>query len=69
MWTKLSVVVTAPGGAPPIKHAGHTRSILKKQEGKWFLAREANVLAPAAGRVRLAEPAGSESAGCSDRVS
>ena len=46
MWTKLSVVVTQPGNAEPITRAGHTLSILKKQNGKWVLARDANMLAP-----------------------
>lgn len=46
MWTKLSVVVTLPGGAPPIMRAGHTLSILQKQHGKWLLARDANMLSP-----------------------
>ena len=44
MWTKLSVVVTPPGGAPPITRAGHTLTILKKVDGKWLLARDANML-------------------------
>lgn len=46
MWTRLSVVATPPGGAPPMKRAGHTLTILKKQDGKWVLARDANMLAP-----------------------
>jgi len=46
MWTKLSVVVTLPGGDPPMARAGHTLSILKKQNGKWVLARDANMLSP-----------------------
>ena len=46
MWTKLSVVVTPPGGGPSMTHAGHTLSILKKQDGKWVLARDANMLSP-----------------------
>ena len=46
MWTKLTVVVTAPGGAQSMTRAGHTLSILKKQNGKWVLARDANMLAP-----------------------
>jgi uncharacterized protein (TIGR02246 family) len=44
MWTKLTVVVTRAGGAPPVTRAGHTLSILKKQNGKWVLARDANML-------------------------
>jgi uncharacterized protein (TIGR02246 family) len=46
MWTKLQVVVTPPGGAPPMTRAGHTLSILKKQNGRWLLARDANMLSP-----------------------
>jgi hypothetical protein len=34
----LSVVVTPHRGAPPIARAGHTLSVLKKQNGKWVLA-------------------------------
>lgn len=48
MWTKLKVVVTPPGGAPPMTRAGHTLSILKRERGKWVLARDANLLAPVA---------------------
>ena len=44
MWTKLSVEVTPTKDAKPIKRAGHTLTILKKQEGKWLLARDANIL-------------------------
>jgi uncharacterized protein (TIGR02246 family) len=46
MWTKLTVVVTPPGGAQSISREGHTLSILRKQSGKWVLARDANMLAP-----------------------
>jgi uncharacterized protein (TIGR02246 family) len=46
MWTKLRVVVSPPGGAKPITRAGHTLTILKKQNGKWVLARDANMLSP-----------------------
>ena len=46
MWTKLKVVVTQPGGVPPMTRAGHTLSILKKQNGRWLLARDANMLSP-----------------------
>ena len=45
MWTKLTVVVTPPGGAAPITRAGHTLTILRKENGKWRLARDANLLA------------------------
>ncbi len=46
MWTRLTVSVTPPGGAPPMKRAGHTLTVLKKQNGKWLLARDANLLVP-----------------------
>ena len=46
MWTKLSVVVTSPGSGKPRTRAGHTLSVLKKQSGKWVLARDANMLSP-----------------------
>jgi uncharacterized protein (TIGR02246 family) len=47
MWTRLKVVVHPPDGAPPIVRVGHTLSVLQKQGGKWLLARDANMLAPA----------------------
>jgi uncharacterized protein (TIGR02246 family) len=46
MWTRLTVVVTPTGGAQSMARAGHTLSILRKQSGKWVLARDANMLAP-----------------------
>jgi uncharacterized protein (TIGR02246 family) len=46
MWTKLTVVITPPAGASPMTRAGHTLSILKKQRGRWVLARDANMLSP-----------------------
>ena len=46
MWSKLTVIVTPPGGVQPVTRAGHTLSILKKQNGKWMLARDANMLVP-----------------------
>ncbi|HEU5408732.1 MAG TPA: SgcJ/EcaC family oxidoreductase [Nitrospira sp.] len=46
MWSKLTVVVTPPGGAQSMTRAGHTLTIFKKQSGKWVLARDANMLVP-----------------------
>jgi len=46
MWTKLSVVATTPGEAAPVRRSGYTLSVLKKQNGKWLLARDANLLSP-----------------------
>ena len=45
MWTRLTVVVTPPGGGPSMTRAGHTLTILRKLEDKWRLARDANMLA------------------------
>ena len=50
MWTKLTVVVTPPGGAQSMTRAGHTLSILKKENGRWVLARDANMLVPTPGK-------------------
>ena len=46
MWTRLSVVATPPNGAPPIERAGHTLTVLRRDHGRWRLARDANLLAP-----------------------
>lgn len=48
MWTKLSVVMTAPEGGAPSKRAGHTLTVLQRVNGRWLLARDANLLVPAA---------------------
>ena len=44
LWSKLRVEVTPPGKAEPIVRAGHTLTILAKQDGTWLLARDANML-------------------------
>ncbi len=44
MWTKLTVVITPPEGGSPMTRTGNTLSILKKQGGRWLLARDANML-------------------------
>lgn len=46
MWTKLSVTATPPHGGESIIRAGHTLSVLRKINGNWYLARDANLLAP-----------------------
>ena len=48
MWTKLQVIAQPPDGAKPIVRRGTTLSILRKQNGKWLLARDANMLATVA---------------------
>ena len=47
LWSRLTVVATPPGGAPPIERSGHTLTVLRKEGGRWKLARDANLLAPA----------------------
>jgi uncharacterized protein (TIGR02246 family) len=47
MWSRLTVVATPPGGGAPSTRAGHTLTVLHRQGGRWLLARDANLLAPA----------------------
>lgn len=44
LWSKLRVEVTPPNNAEPIIRAGHTLTIFIKQNGKWLLTRDANML-------------------------
>jgi uncharacterized protein (TIGR02246 family) len=46
MWTKLKVVATPRDGSAPVVRAGHTLTVLRKERGRWVLARDANLLAP-----------------------
>jgi len=47
LWSRLTVIATPPDGAPPIERSGHTLTVLRKESGRWKLARDANLLAPA----------------------
>lgn len=49
LWTRLTVEVTPPGGGPVQKRAGHTLSVMQKVDGRWLLARDANMLTPVIG--------------------
>ena len=49
LWTLLKVVATPPGGKP-VTREGYTLSILRKDKGRWVLARDANMLAPVAAK-------------------
>ncbi len=41
----IAITITPPGGAP-VKRSGYTLTILRKQpDGKWLLARDANLVA------------------------
>lgn len=46
MWTHLTVTVTPPGASQPMVRAGNTLTVLRRVNGKWLLARDANLLAP-----------------------
>jgi uncharacterized protein (TIGR02246 family) len=46
MWTRINVVITSPDKRTSSKRSGDTLSILHKQNGKWLLARDANLLVP-----------------------
>ncbi|KQV53006.1 ketosteroid isomerase [Pelomonas sp. Root1217] len=48
MRTRLSVTATPPDGSPPTRREGHTLTLLRKDNGRWKLARDANLLAPVA---------------------
>jgi uncharacterized protein (TIGR02246 family) len=44
MWGRLQVVVTPPGATQPIERAGHTLTVFRRENGRWLLARDANLL-------------------------
>lgn len=48
MWTKLTVRMTPSAMGRPVERAGHTLTVLRRAGGKWRLARDANLLSPAA---------------------
>ena len=52
MWTELTVDVTPPGGTK-LAREGHDASILRKENGKWLLARDANTLPPMSRTIDL----------------
>jgi uncharacterized protein (TIGR02246 family) len=44
MWTQLSVIAKPKDGSDDVERAGHTLTILRKENGRWLLARDANML-------------------------
>lgn len=48
MRTRLTVTAAPPDGGEAITRSGYTLTILAKQQGRWRLARDANLLAAAA---------------------
>jgi uncharacterized protein (TIGR02246 family) len=49
MRSQLTVVVTLPSGEQ-MTRAGHTLTIFNKRNGRWLLARDANMLVPVPGK-------------------
>jgi len=47
MWSRLTVVATPPGGKAASARSGYTLTVFQRQGGRWLLARDANLLAPA----------------------
>jgi len=43
-WNHLTVMVTPHTGGVPMKRAGHVLSVLQKQNGRWVIVRDANLL-------------------------
>lgn len=43
LWAQLAVTVLPPQG-PPVERAGHTLTILRRTNGRWQIARDANLL-------------------------
>jgi uncharacterized protein (TIGR02246 family) len=43
-WNKLSVTITPGAGKAPIERAGNVLSVLRKEDGRWVIFRDANLL-------------------------
>ena len=44
----IEVTMTPPGGDQPIRRSGYTLTLFRKEaDGRWLLARDANLLTPA----------------------
>lgn len=52
MRTHLDIKVLPPGAHEPNYRAGHTLSVLRKEEGRWRIARDANLLTLAQSRSK-----------------
>jgi uncharacterized protein (TIGR02246 family) len=44
-WNYLDVLVTPVAGGSAQRRAGHTLTVLRKENGRWVIARDANLLA------------------------
>lgn len=49
LWSALQVSITPTGGAAPMLRAGHTLTVFRRVNGRWLLARDANLLVPKTG--------------------
>ena len=47
LWSRLRVVVTPGDGSPRLQREGHTLTVLRRSQGRWLLARDANLLGAA----------------------
>ena len=47
LWQHLTVEMTPAEGGETRTHEGHTLSVFRKEEGRWLLARDANLVMPA----------------------
>jgi uncharacterized protein (TIGR02246 family) len=47
---ELTVLTTPKDGSPATRRAGHTLTVFRKIDGRWLLARDANLLPPPAKR-------------------
>ena len=45
-WTNLAITVTPRTGGQPLRRAGSTLTVYRKEHGAWVLFRDANLLAP-----------------------
>jgi uncharacterized protein (TIGR02246 family) len=46
LWSRLRVVATPADGTARMQRDGHTLTVLRKVQGRWLLARDANLLGP-----------------------
>jgi uncharacterized protein (TIGR02246 family) len=47
MRSYLQVSMTPPGGSAAVRRSGYTLTILRKEQGRWRIARDANLLTAA----------------------
>jgi ketosteroid isomerase-like protein len=47
-WSKLRVEISSPEGSRQSTRAGHTLTVFRREDGRWRLARDANLLVPVA---------------------